>query len=159
MISLLLARADNGVIGDNNTIPWRIPEDMRHFKDLTMGKPVLMGRKTWESLPRKPLAGRTNIVITRDKKFAATGATIAHDLDEAIAAAGNAEEIMIIGGAEIYLAALPRADRIYLTEVHTDAEGDVSMAEFDRDVWVESAREEHVTSMNLAYSYVTLERR
>jgi dihydrofolate reductase len=159
MISLVLARADNGVIGDHGAIPWRIPEDMRRFKALTMGKPIIAGRKTWESFPKRPLDGRLNIVVTRTAGYEAPGATIARNLDEAIAAAGNADEIAIVGGAEIYLAALPRAEVVHLTEVHMDAKGDVTLPEFDRDVWVETAREEHVTSAGLAYSYVTLERR
>jgi len=100
IVSLVLAMAENGVIGKDGALPWRIPEDMRHFKALTMGKPCIMGRKTWDSLPKKPLPGRANIVVTRDRNFHAEGAIVAHSLDEAFARAGNAEEIAIIGGAE-----------------------------------------------------------
>ncbi len=160
-ISLVLARADNGVIGADNAIPWRIADDMKHFKALTMGKPIVMGRKTWDSFPRKPLPGRTNIVITRDAAWHAQGAVVAHSLDEALAIARgeNPAEIAIIGGAQIYAAALPVATLIHLTEVHMDAAGDVSMPPFDPAQWRETAREEHATPEGLVYSYVTLERR
>jgi len=159
-IVLVLARAQNGVIGDANKIPWRIPEDMKRFKAITMGKPIVMGRKTWESFPKRPLPGRTNIVITRDRSYRADGAVVVHSLDDALAhAATEKSDIMVVGGAEIYRAALPKASRIELTEVERDFAGDVAMADFDRDVWRETAREEHTTSDGLAYSYVTLERR
>jgi len=156
IVSLVLAMAENGVIGKDGALPWRIPEDMRHFKALTMGKPCIMGRKTWDSLPKKPLPGRANIVVTRDRNFHAEGAIVAHSLDEAFARAGNAEEIAIIGGAEIYAAALPHAHRIYLTEVHAAFEGDASMPPFDRAIWRETARENHAGDP--AYSFVTYDR-
>lgn len=161
IVSFVLARADNGVIGVDNAIPWRIPEDLKYFKAITMGKPIVMGRKTWDSFPKKPLPGRTNIVITRDTDWRAEGAVVAHSLDEALAKAEseNPDEIAIIGGAEIYKLALPRANRIYLTEVHMDAAGDASMPAFDSAQWRETAREDHVAADNLRYSYVTLERR
>jgi dihydrofolate reductase len=161
IVSFVLARADNGVIGVDNAIPWRIPEDMKYFKAVTMGKPIVMGRKTWDSFPKKPLPGRTNIVITRDRDWRGEGAVVAHSLDEALAKARseNSGEIAIIGGAEIYKLALPRANRIYLTEVHMDAAGDVSMPAFDSAYWRETAREDRVTADNLRYSYVILERR
>ncbi|HEY5046740.1 MAG TPA: dihydrofolate reductase [Rhizomicrobium sp.] len=159
-IALVVAIADNGTIGNAGRIPWRIPEDMRHFKALTLGKPCIMGRKTWESLPRKPLPGRTNIVVTRDSRFATDGAVVAHTLEKAleIAARENAE-IMIIGGAQIYAAALPRAGIVYLTEVHADYEGDAWLEGFDRAVWRETGREEHATGEGVGYSFVTLRRR
>jgi dihydrofolate reductase len=162
VISLVLARADNGVIGNAGGLPWRLPDDMRRFKALTMGKPVVMGRKTWQSLPKKPLPGRTNIVVTRDVGFHAEGAVVVHTLDGAIARAQseNLEEIAIIGGAQIYTAALPLASRIHLTEVHTDADGDTHMPAFDSKVWREVTREDHPPSAGggIAFSYVTLER-
>jgi dihydrofolate reductase len=156
IVSLVLAMAENGVIGNNGALPWRIPEDMRHFKALTMGKPCIMGRKTWNSLPKKPLPGRANIVVTRDRNFCGPGAIVAHSLDDALVHAENAEEIAIIGGAEIYAAALPRATRIYLTEVHAAFDGDATMPPFDRTMWRETSRENHAGDPS--YSFVTLER-
>jgi len=158
-ISLVLARAQNGVIGDRGKIPWRIPEDMRRFKALTMGKPVIMGRKTWESLPKKPLPGRTNIIVTRDPDYTADGAVVAHTLDEAVAIAerANPSEIAVIGGAEIYAAALPRASIIHLTEVHADIAGDTVMPPFDAREWRETSREDR-EDHGLAYSFVALKR-
>jgi dihydrofolate reductase len=159
-IALVLAMADNGTIGARGAIPWRIADDMRRFKAITMGKPVLMGRKTWDSLPKKPLPGRTNIVITRDRVFRVEGAAVAHSLDEAIARAQseNPDEIMIVGGTEIYLAALPRADVVHLTQVHGDFAGDAFMPPFDPKLWRETTREDRVTPEGLRYSYVTLEK-
>jgi dihydrofolate reductase len=160
-IVLVLARADNGVIGDQGRIPWRIPEDMRRFKQLTIGKPIVMGRKTWDSFPKKPLTGRTNIVITRDRSWRAEGAAVAHSLEDALALAEREQpsEIAVVGGAEIYMAALPLASRIELTEVHAQAKGETRLAPFDRNVWRESARAEHTTPDGIRYSYVTLVRK
>ncbi len=158
IVSLVLARADNGVIGDAGGLPWHLPDDLRHFKALTLGKPCIMGRKTWESLPRKPLPGRTNIVVTRDERFAAEGAQVVHSLDAAFALAGDAEEVCVIGGAEIFRMALPRATHIHLTEIHAAFPGDTTMAPFAPPAWQETAREAHATAEGLRYSYVTLER-
>ena len=158
--SLILAMSSNGVIGAKGALPWRIPEDMRRFKSLTMGKPVIMGRKTWDSLPKKPLPGRTNIVVTRDANFAAEGAVVVHSLDDALAraATGKPDEIMVIGGAEIYKAALPRATRIHLTEVEGDFAGDAFMPPFDTSEWREISREAPSVPSEIAFSFVTLER-
>ena len=158
-IALVVAIASNGVIGDHGKIPWRIADDMKFFKNVTMGKPCIMGRKTWNSLPRKPLPGRTNIVLTRDTAFSAADAAIVYTFDEALAFAASEQprEIAIIGGADIYNAALPRASRIYLTEVHRDFPGDAHFA-FDRTGWRETSREDRTTPEGLAYSFVTLER-
>lgn len=158
VITLVLAMADNGVIGNKGGLPWRIPEDLRRFKELTMGKPCIMGRKTWESLPRKPLPGRTNIVITRDNNFHDEGAVVAHSLEEAVARTRDAPEVAIIGGAELFKEAIPLANRVDLTEVHAEIEGDTTMPAFDRAVWKERAREDYVTADGLRYSFVTLER-
>ena len=158
-ISLVLAMASNGAIAVEGRIPWRIAEDMKHFKAVTIGKPILMGRKTWDSFPKKPLPGRINIVITRDRNWRGEGAATVHSLDEAIARAGDAEEISIIGGAEIYKLALPRADLIHLTQVHRDFAGDTRMPPFDSAHWREAAREDHAMPEGLRYSFVTLERR
>ncbi len=155
-VVLVLAMADNGVIGAHGTIPWRIADDMKRFKAITMGKPIVMGRKTWDSLPKKPLPGRVNIVVTRDRGWHADGAVVAHSLDEALAR-GDAE-IAVIGGAEIYKAALPRADVIELTEVHADFDGDAHMPPFGPTQWREVAREDHATPEGLRFSYVTLEK-
>ena len=159
-IVLVLAMADNGVIGDKGAIPWRIADDMKRFKALTMGKPIIMGRKTWDSFPKKPLPSRTNIVITRDRSWQAPGAVVVHSFDDALARAQseNPEEIAIIGGAAIYKAALPHATRIELTEVHQAVHGDTHFPPFDKQVWRETAREGHATPDGLRYSYVTLER-
>src|SRR5579872_5090294 len=124
MITLILAMADNGVIGSNGAIPWRISDDLKRFKQLTVGKPVVMGRRTWDSLPKKPLPDRINIVVTRQSSWNAEGAIAASSLEDAVAKAAQAAEVMVIGGAEIYRAALPRAQRIELTEVHRQFEGD-----------------------------------
>jgi dihydrofolate reductase len=149
-ITLILAAAENGVIGKNGAIPWRIPEDLRRFKALTLGKTVVMGRKTWDSLPKKPLPGRDNIVITRQKGWQPEGAVV-----NASPARDAGKDIFVIGGAEIYQLYLPLADRIELTEVHADFDGD-AVFNFDRAAWREIAREDHRTPEGLAYSFVTL---
>jgi dihydrofolate reductase len=158
-ITLVLAAAENGVIGEDGAIPWRIAEDMKRFKALTMDKIVVMGRKTWDSLPRKPLPGRVNLVLTRDMGWQAPGAkgiTLFQDADHVSAQTGK--DVMVIGGAEIYRLALPRADRIELTEVHGTFDGDAVFT-FDRAQWREIARARHETAEGLAYSYVTLVRK
>lgn len=156
LITLILARADNGVIGAAGGLPWHIPEDLRRFKQLTLGRPCIMGRRTWDSLPKKPLPGRTNIVVTRNPSFTADGAVVVGSFEEALACArkGNAPEIMVIGGAAIFAAALPQAGRIYLTEVHATPEGDVRMPAFSSQDWRETSRQ----SDGSGHSYVTLER-
>jgi dihydrofolate reductase len=154
-IVLVVAAADNGVIGAGGHIPWHIPDDLKRFKALTMGKAVVMGRRTWDSLPRKPLPGRDNIVITRDGGWKADGAIAAASPGAALALAKG--DVMVIGGAQIYRAFLPRAARIELTEVHGDFAGD-AFFHLDRAGWRETAREDHRTADGLAYSYVTLER-
>ena len=162
-ISFVVARADNGVIGRDNGLPWHLPADLRHFKRLTVGKPVVMGRRTFESIG-KPLPGRHNIVLTRDPDWRAEGVTVVANLAEAIAAAGldpktRAEEVMIIGGAAVYADALPVATRVYLTEVHDAPAGDTVLPAFDRARWRETAREDHPAEDDRpAYSFVTLER-
>jgi dihydrofolate reductase len=154
MITLVVAAADNGVIGRDGAIPWRLPEDLKRFKALTLGHTVVMGRKTWDSLPPKnrPLPGRRNIVVTRDTAWQAEGAE-RMTLDAALAGG----DVFVIGGAEIYHAVLPRADRIELTEVHGQITGDAVFT-FDRAQWRETAREDHVSADGLAYSFVTLEK-
>ena len=154
-IVLVLAVADNGVIGKDGGIPWHISDDMKRFKALTMGHTVVMGRKTWDSLPKKPLPGRINVVITRQKDWQAEGALTASSLGQATA--GTSGTVMVIGGAEIYERALHSATRIELTEIHKDFDGD-SRFVLDRSGWHETSREDRVTSEGLRYSYVTLTR-
>jgi dihydrofolate reductase len=150
-ITLVLARADNGVIGNGAEIPWRIPGEQKRFKALTMDTPMVMGRKTFDSLPGL-LPGRRHIVLTRDAAWAAEGAEVAASVEAAIALAGEADVLSVIGGAEIYALFLPVADRIELTEVHLAPAGDVIVPPFGRE-WRETAREDHET-----HSYVTLDR-
>ncbi len=141
-ISLIVAMADNRVIGRRGAIPWRISADMKYFKQTTMGKPIIMGRKTFDSLG-KALPGRANFVVTRSGNFTADGCEAAPDLAAALALANlsGAEEAMVIGGAEIYALALPQAERIYLTEIHGEVEGDTRFPAFDRDAWAEVSRD------------------
>ncbi|PKU24606.1 dihydrofolate reductase [Telmatospirillum siberiense] len=159
MLSLIVAAAANGVIGRDNQLPWHNPEDLRYFKRVTMGKPLVMGRKTHQSIGR-PLPGRPNIVVTRDPAWTAEGVHIAHSLEQALDMAGALAaggEIMVIGGAELFNAALDQADRLYLTEVHRDYEGDVFFPMPDPASWREVSREEHPGDP--AYGFVVLERR
>ena len=154
-ITFILARADNGVIGRDGHLPWRLPADLKRFKALTMGKPMIMGRKTFDSFPA-PLPGRRHIVLTRDAAWRARGAEPVASGDAALALAGPGAA-MVIGGGEVFALFLPHADRIELTEVHLDAEGDVTMPPFEG--WHETAREDHpVEGERPAYSFVTLER-
>ena len=162
-VSFVIAIAENGVIGRDNAMPWRLAGDMAFFKRTTMGKPIVMGRKTYESFPRRPLPGRPNLVVTRDANYEAPGAEVFSSLDAAISRgvelAGEAGEVMVIGGAEIYRQALPRATRIYLTEVHAQPEGDAHF-DFDRAGWREISRERHAAGEkdSADYSFVVLER-
>lgn len=161
-LTLIVAVADNGVIGREGGLPWRLSEDLRRFKQRTLGRPVVMGRKTWESLG-KPLPGRTNIVITRRGNYQVdvSGVIVARDLDAAIAAAGDVDEVMIIGGAEIYALALPRADLVELTQVHAIVEGDTVFPTLPSADWKEISRTEHPADERNQYptSFVTLQRR
>ena len=154
-ITLVVARARNGVIGRDGKLPWRLPADLKRFKAQTMGKPMIMGRKTFESFPA-PLPGRRHIVLTRDAGWSAPSAEVAADVDAAIALA-DAPEIAVIGGAQIFKLLLPRADRIELTEVHAAPEGDAIVPAFTG--WHETAREDHpAEGERPAYSFVTLVR-
>ncbi len=126
--------ARNRVIGRDNRLPWHLPADLRHFKELTLGKPIIMGRKTWESLPGL-LPDRRHIVVTRQQDYVAQGAETAASLDAAIALAGDVDEVMIVGGANLYAQALPVADRLYITLVDAEVDGDASFPEFDMDAW------------------------
>ncbi|MES2909948.1 MAG: dihydrofolate reductase [Pseudomonadota bacterium] len=155
-VNMIYARATNGVIGKNGTLPWHLPEDMAHFKQVTMGWPVIMGRKTWDSLPAKfrPLPGRTNIVITRQTDWQPEGAKVATSVEDAISLAGNIEEVWVIGGAQVYALAEPLADRIEVTEIAQDFEGDAYAPALGTQ-WVEAAREKHVSKNGLQFSFIT----
>lgn len=154
MLTLIAAIAKNGVIGIDNRLPFRLPEDLKRFKALTMDHPIIMGRKTWESLPRA-LPGRHNIVITRQCDFAAVGATVVTSLDAALALIGD-QSAFVIGGAEIYALALPQATCLELTEVAAEIAGDVWFPFFDRSQWRETARSKHHdAAANLSYDFVT----
>jgi dihydrofolate reductase len=162
-----VARGANGVIGVGGALPWRLKSDLAIFKAVTLGKPVIMGRKTWDSLPRRPLPGRMNIVLSRDGSFEPHGAMICESFNEALqigreqAAEDGAEEVCVIGGAEIFKAALPRARRLYLTEVDAAPEGDVSFPGFDEADWMEVRREAHPAGPEDDHAFVfrVLERR
>ncbi|MDR3512754.1 MAG: dihydrofolate reductase [Caulobacteraceae bacterium] len=166
-----VARARNGVIGRDGALPWRLKSDLAIFKQVTMFKPVIMGRKTWESLPKRPLPGRLNVVLTRDGSYAdeniSKGALVCERFDEAVQIAreqaeeDGAEEVCVIGGADLFALALPKARRIYLTEVDTDAEGDVVMPPIDEHDWKEVRREAHPAgeSDDHAFVFRVLERR
>lgn len=164
-LALVWAMARNRVIGRNNALPWYLPEDLKYFKQVTMGKPIIMGRKTWESIGR-PLPGRTNIVISRDPGFSAEGVKVVDSLEAAIALAEHVtvidggEEAVVMGGAQIYEMALPMADRLYMTQVHADVEGDVYFPAFELAAWHEMAREDFSASgaNPYDYSFVVLER-
>ena len=143
MISFVVAVSRNGVIGREGGLPWHISSDLKRFKEITMGKPVVMGRKTWESLPRKPLPGRPNIVISRQRGFSPEGAAVAATAEEALRLCGDAPEVAVIGGGEIYRLFWPLADRLYLTEVDLDVAGDTHFPEVSPAEWREVGREVH----------------
>jgi len=157
-ITLVVARADNGVIGQDGRLPWHLPADLKHFKAVTMGTPMIMGRKTFDSLPGL-LPGRRHIVVTRDRGWRAEGAEVAHSADEALEQAGGSA-VSIVGGSEIFALFEPVATRAELTEVHCDAEGDTLMPPFSPQRWREVSREDHPAAEGRpAFSFVRLERR
>lgn len=159
-VHLIYARAANGVIGLNNTMPWHLPEDLAHFKQLTQGHPVVMGRKTWDSLPARfrPLPGRTNIVVTRNAQWHADGVLRAGTLEEALqTAAQHGDTVWVMGGAQIYAQALPLADVVEVTIIHQNFEGDAYAPELDAQ-WHEVTRQDGVSSQGLPYSFVRYER-
>jgi dihydrofolate reductase len=157
-ISLIVAMGENRVIGVNNRMPWHLSADLKRFRQITMGKPIIMGRRTHESIGR-PLPGRKNIVLTSDRNYAAPGCTVVHGLVEALREAG-AEEAMVIGGSSLYRDFLPKADRIYLTLIHREFEGDTFFPEFDPKDWREIERldVDSDPESGLSYSFVILER-
>jgi len=157
-IAVIVAVAENGVIGSNNSLPWHLPEDLKYFRRVTMGKPIIMGRRTFESIGR-PLPGRANIVVSGNPHFSAPGVELAGSLDEAldlaadIARGDGVDELVVIGGAQLYALAIPRADRLYLTRVHAEVAGDTLLPEIHWPDWRESSRECHVASGNNPYDY------
>jgi len=155
-IHLIYARAANGVIGLNNSMPWHLPEDLAHFKQLTSGHPVVMGRKTWDSLPERfrPLPGRTNIVVTRSADWQAEGVVRASSLEEALhIGAQHGDTVWVIGGAQIYAQALPLADAVEVTIIHQDIEGDAYAPNLGSE-WIEATREDLVSAKGLPFSFV-----
>lgn len=157
-LSLIVAKAQNNVIGRDNKLPWYLPNDLKYFKQVTLGKPVIMGRKTWESL-KKALPGRTNIVITRQENYVAEGAKVVATLEEAMTLAENVtfidgqDEAVIMGGAEIYTLALPKVSRMYITEVHAQVEGDAYFGDVPMDDWNEIGREDFSAEGPNPYDY------
>jgi len=157
-LAVIVAAAENGVIGRDNALPWHLPGDLQYFKRVTMGKPIVMGRKTYESIGR-PLPGRSNIVITRNPDFCAGGVRVVASLDDALQMAGDialidgVEELVVIGGADIYREAIPRATRLYVTEVHANVEGDAYLPEIDWSQWREIDRERHLAGETNPYDY------
>jgi len=152
--------AKNRTIGVNNTLPWRCPEDLKHFKALTMGHHMIMGRKTYDSIG-KPLPGRTTVVVTRNTDLSIDGCTVVHSLQKAIAACTGDEEVFVVGGAELYRQAITLVDTLYITEIQQDVEGDAFFPEFDASAWQETAREIRAqeTPQPLAYHFVTYRRK
>ena len=151
-ITLVAAVAKNGVIGRDGDLPWRLPDDLKAFKRLTLGKPVVMGRKTWESIGR-PLPERHNVVMTRSQDFEAPGASVVPSAEAALELLADQDEVMVIGGGAIYRQFLERADHIYLTEVDADVDGDVTFPELDPGEWVEVSREHHPADERHAYAF------
>ena len=151
-VSIIVAFANNRAIGIKNQLPWKLPSDLKHFKEITTGKPIIMGRKTYESIGR-PLPDRKNIVLTRLKHFEIPGCVIAHSLEEAFAKAEDAEEVFVIGGATLYNEALPFANKMYVTQVHADVEGDAYFPAWDKSQWQEVSREDYDADEKNEYPY------
>ncbi len=157
-LAMMAAKASNNVIGRDNKLPWYLPNDLKYFKQVTLGKPIVMGRNTWESLKR-PLPGRTNIVISRQPDYVAEGAKVVATLDEALELAGHVahidgqDELVVIGGAQIYALALPRAERLYLTEVHAEVPGDTYFPTVDAAQWREIGRDDFQAEGPNPYDY------
>lgn len=161
-LTIVAAVARNGVIGRDNDMPWRLPEDLKHFRRVTLGAPVIMGRRTWDSLPARfrPLPGRRNVVVTRNRDWQADGADVAHTLDEALALVADAPKAFVMGGGELYALALPEADELVLTEIDADFEADTFFPDWPRQAFNEIAREAHAPTEpgELAFAFVTYRR-
>ena len=160
-ISMIAAMTEQRVIGIKNTLPWKLPNDMKWFRENTMGKPIIMGRKTFESFGAKALPGRTNIIITRDENYQASDSVVVHSIDEALDAAGEVDEVMIIGGASFYEQMLPKADRLYLTFVHAELKGDAWFPEINNNDWnkVEKINHKKDKKNQYAHSFMILDRK
>ena len=160
-ISMIAAMTEERVIGIKNSLPWKLPNDMKWFRKNTMGKPIVMGRKTFESFGAKALPGRTNIIITRDESYQASDSVVVHSIEEALKAAGDVEEVMIIGGASFYEQMLPKADRLYLTFVHAELDGDAWFPEINNSDWnkVEKTNHKNDDKNRYAHSFVILDRK
>jgi dihydrofolate reductase len=152
IISIIAAIGKNNVIGTKNSLPWKLPADMKHFVEITRGKPVIMGRKTFESIG-KPLPKRTNIIITQDRGYKAEGCIVTHSIDEALKASGKNEEVMIIGGAQVYKEFLPKSGRMYLTRIDAGFYGDAYFPEYNIEEWEEELYEEHEKDKDNPYDY------
>lgn len=153
-LSIIVAIANNRVIGINNTLPWHLSEDLKRFKGLTMGHHIIMGRKTYESLGRL-LPGRTTVIVTRNAHYKAEGALIAHSLQAAVALCKDDDEVFLIGGTELYQDGLKLAHKLYITEIALDVEGDAFFPDFSRQEWLETMREVHISAQGLGFNYAT----
>ena len=156
-LSIIVAVARNRVIGNNNTLPWHLPEDLKRFRALTTGHHIIMGRKTYESLNRL-LPDRTTVIVTRNSDYRVEGALIAHSLQQAISLCGHDEEVFLIGGAELYRDGLQLAHKLYLTEIDAEYAGDAFLPDVDLNAWKETLREPHVSVQGLAFTYITYQR-
>jgi dihydrofolate reductase len=158
LLTLVVAKARNGTIGRNNALPWHLPEDLAHFKRTTMGAPIIMGRKTWESIGR-PLPGRRNIVVTRNPELRIEGCEVTTSLEDAQRLCAGVEQVFLIGGAQLYAEAMPCADRLIVTEIDADVEGDAFFPPIDPHQWIVTERESHHSAASgLDYAFVTYER-
>lgn len=157
-LSLIVAIAKHGVIGHNNTLPWHLPEDLKRFRALTMGHHMIMGRKTYESLGRL-LPGRTTVIVTRNPEYQVEGALVAHTLEAAISLCGDDSEAFLIGGAELYQMGMQLADKLYITEIDAEFEGDAYFPAFDFEQWQITSREAHMSEKGLPFSYVGYSRK
>ena len=162
-IAYVVAMDENRVIGRDNDLPWRLPDDMRWFREKTLGKPCIMGRKTYDSLPDRfrPLPGRLNIVVTRNSDYQALGAVVVHSVDEALQATGDVEEVIIVGGGDLFRRLMPVVDRLYLTQVHGAVQGDVFFPPVDLSQWHETYRQEHPADERhpLPFTWLILDRK
>lgn len=156
-INVISAMARNRVIGVNNSLPWHLPDDLRHFKALTLGHTIIMGRKTYESIGR-PLPGRTTVIVSRDRHYKVAGCLTVASIEAALAVCADDDEVFFVGGAQMYAQVLPIAQRLYLTEIQADYDGDAWFPEFDVALWHETVRQVHVTPEGLGYHFVTYEK-